>query len=421
MTIFRIYNLITKIIRPLFYLFFIYRLLKNKEERGKYSERKGLSSSKKPKGKIVWIHAASVGETLSSLPLIEKLKELSPKINIVITTGTKTSKEIIIKKKIDNLIHQYVPWDNEKFCINFLNFWQPDLAIFLESEIWPNLLNETNKKNIPLCLVNARITDNTFKKWLKFPKTIKHLLSFFSIIIAQDELSKTKLEKLGSKNIFVYGNLKNDSKKLLYDFEDLRKYDEFLNEKDLLVVASTHAGEEVEIINKFKSLLIELPNLFLVIAPRHPDRRNDLVKIIKKSGFTSKEFIMRSNNDDLNQNIKIFLLDSIGELGYFYKKASAVILGGAFGNFGGHNPIEPALFNNAIFSGPNFYNFNDEYNKLSKAGGVKIINDMDDLFILKNKEKILSMAKNSKIFSENIGGTANKITVKLIGMLNENY
>ena len=167
MTIFRIYNLITKIIRPLFYLFFIYRLLKNKEERGKYSERKGLSSSKKPKGKIVWIHAASVGETLSSLPLIEKLKELSPKINIVITTGTKTSKEIIIKKKIDNLIHQYVPWDNEKFCINFLNFWQPDLAIFLESEIWPNLLNETNKKNIPLCLVNARITDNTFKKWLK--------------------------------------------------------------------------------------------------------------------------------------------------------------------------------------------------------------------------------------------------------------
>lgn len=421
MAIFKLYKLITKIIRPLFYIFFIYRLLKNKEERGRYHERKGFPSNKKPEGELVWIHAASVGEALSSLPLIDKLKELSPKINIVITTGTKTSKEIIVKKKIDGLIHQYAPWDYEKFCKNFLNFWQPNLAIFLESEIWPNLLNETNKKNIPLCLINARITDNTFKKWMKFPKTIKYLLSFFSIIIAQDELSKVKLQKLGAKNIFVYGNLKNDSKKLLYDIEDLRKYDEFLEEKDLLVAASTHEGEEFEIINKFKSLLIELPNLFLVIAPRHPDRRNDLVKIIMQTGFNDKEFILRSNNDDLDQNIKIFLLDSIGELGYFYKKSSAVILGGAFGSFGGHNPIEPALFDNAIFSGPNFYNFKDEYNQLSKVGGAKIIYDMDDLFILKNKEKILSMAKNSKIFSENIGGTANKISVKLIGMLNENY
>ncbi len=421
MTIFKLYKLITKIIRPLFYIFFIYRLFKNKEESGKYHERKGFPSNKKPEGELVWIHAASVGEALSSLPLIDKLKELSPKINIVITTGTKTSKEIIVKKKIDGLIHQYAPWDYEKFCKNFLNFWQPNLAIFLESEIWPNLLNETNKKNIPLCLINARITDNTFKKWMKFPKTIKYLLSFFSIIIAQDELSKVKLQKLGAKNIFVYGNLKNDSKKLLYDIEDLRKYDEFLEEKDLLVAASTHEGEEFEIINKFKSLLIELPNLFLVIAPRHPDRRNDLVKIIMQTGFNDKEFILRSNNDDLDQNIKIFLLDSIGELGYFYKKSSAVILGGAFGSFGGHNPIEPALFDNAIFSGPNFYNFKDEYNQLSKVGGAKIIYDMDDLFILKNKEKILSMAKNSKIFSENIGGTANKISVKLIGMLNENY
>ena len=421
MTIFRIYNLMTKIIRPLFYLFFIYRFLKNKEERGKYSERKGFSSNKKPKGKIVWVHAASVGEALSSLPLIDKLKELSPKINILITTSTKTSKEIIVKKKIDDLIHQYAPWDNEKFCTNFLNFWQPDLAIFLESEIWPNLLNETNKKNIPLCLVNARITDNTFKKWLKFPKTIKYLLSFFSIIIAQDELSKIKLQKLGAKNIFVYGNLKNDSKKLLYDIEDFRKYDEFLKEKSLLVAASTHEGEEVEIINKFKSLLIELPNLFLVVAPRHPDRRSNLVKIIKKSGFTDKDFILRSSNDYLDQNIKIFLLDSIGELGYFYKKSNAVIMGGAFGYFGGHNPIEPALFENAIFSGPNFYNFKDEYNQLLKNDGAKIIYDMDDLSILKNKEKLLSMAKNSKIFSENIKGTADKISVKLIGLLNENY
>ena len=243
MIIFRIYKLITKIIRPLMYPIFLYRLFKNKEEKGKYAERRGLSSKVRPNGSLFWIHAASVGEALSSIPLIEELKKLSPKIKIIITTGTKTSKEVIIKKNIDGVIHQYAPWDIESFCSNFLNFWQPDIAIFLESEIWPNLLNETNNKSIPICLINARITDRTFKNWLKFPKIIKYLLSFFSIIIAQDEFSKAKLEKLGAKNISVYGNLKNDSKKLLYDIEGLKKYDDFFREKDVLVLASTHEGE----------------------------------------------------------------------------------------------------------------------------------------------------------------------------------
>ena len=421
MIIFRIYKLITKIIRPLMYPFFIYRLFKNKEEKGKYAERRGFSSNVRPNGSLIWIHAASVGEALSSIPLIEELKKLSPKIKIIITTGTKTSKEVIIKKNIDGVIHQYAPWDIESFCLNFLNFWQPDMAIFLESEIWPNLLNETNNKSIPICLINARITDRTFKNWLKFPKTIEYLLSFFSILIAQDEFSKAKLEKLGAKNIFVYGNLKNDSKKLIYDIEGLKKYDDFFKEKDVLVLASTHEGEEINIVNKFSELLKDLPNLFLVIAPRHPDRRADIIKILKKSYFTHKEFILRSSNDYLNENKKIFILDTIGELGYFYEKSNAVILGGAFENFGGHNPIEPALFNNAIFTGPNFFNFKDEYSGLLKAGGAKIISDMNDLFILKDKEKIIEMANNSKIFTKNIGGTANKISEKLIGILNEDY
>ena len=179
------------------------------------------------------------------------------------------------------------------------------MAIFLESEIWPNLLNETNNKSIPLCLINARITDRTFKNWLKFPKTIEYLLSFFSLLIAQDEFSKAKLKKLGAKNILVYGNLKNDSKKLLYDIEGLKKYDDFFKEKDVLVLASTHKGEEINVVNKFSELLKDLPNLFLVIAPRHPDRRADIIKILKKSYFTHKEFILRSSNDYLNENPKL--------------------------------------------------------------------------------------------------------------------
>lgn len=419
MLIFRIYKLITIIIRPFLFLFFIYRLLKNKEEFGKYSERRGLSLKVKPEGKIIWIHAASVGETLSTLPLIKKLKELSPKINIIITTSTKTSKEIIIKKNMDRVFHQYVPWDNKNFCINFLNQWKPDIAVFLESEIWPNLLYETKRKKIPISLINARITNKTYSRWLKFPKTISYLLSFFSLIIAQDNLSKNKLHSLGAQNIFVYGNLKNDSEKLSYNAESFKKYNNYFEQKDIIVAASTHRGEEKNIVNVFKSLIKELPDLFLVMAPRHPERRNEIVSLLKKQGFSEKEYLLRSGDNSLNENIKIFILDTIGELGYFYEKSKVVVLGGAFGEFGGHNPLEPARFNNAIFSGPNYFNFKDEYDQLLNIGGVKIISDTSDLHIIKEKKEIKEMAKNSKIYSDNIGGIAEKISVKLIGLLNE--
>tara|TARA_S200000501_G_scaffold150620_2_gene142105 strand:+ start:29409 stop:30671 length:1263 start_codon:yes stop_codon:yes gene_type:complete len=419
MLIFRIYKLITIIIRPFLFLFFIYRLLKNKEEFGKYSERRGLSLKVKPEGKIIWIHAASVGETLSTLPLIKKLKELSPKINIIITTSTKTSKEIIIKKNMDRVFHQYVPWDNKNFCINFLSQWKPDIAVFLESEIWPNLLYETKRKKIPISLINARITNKTYSRWLKFPKTISYLLSFFSLIVAQDNLSKNKLHSLGAKNIFVYGNLKNDSEKLSYNAESFKKYNNYFEQKDIIVAASTHRGEEKNIVNVFKSLIKELPDLFLVMAPRHPERRNEIASLLKKQGFSEKEYLLRSGDNSLNENIKIFILDTIGELGYFYEKSKVVVLGGAFGEFGGHNPLEPARFNNAIFSGPNYFNFKDEYDQLLNIGGVKIISDTSDLHIIKEKKEIKEMAKNSKIYSDNIGGIAEKISVKLIGLLNE--
>ena len=419
MLIFRIYKLITIIIRPFLFLFFIYRLLKNKEEFGKYSERRGLSLKVKPEGKIIWIHAASVGETLSTLPLIKKLKELSPKINIIITTSTKTSKEIIIKKNMDRVFHQYVPWDNKNFCINFLSQWKPDIAVFLESEIWPNLLYETKRKKIPISLINARITNKTYSRWLKFPKTISYLLSFFSLIVAQDNLSKNKLHSLGAKNIFVYGKLKNDSEKLSYNAESFKKYNNYFEQKDIIVAASTHRGEEKNIVNVFKSLIKELPDLFLVMAPRHPERRNEIASLLKKQGFSEKEYLLRSGDNSLNENIKIFILDTIGELGYFYEKSKVVVLGGAFGEFGGHNPLEPARFNNAIFSGPNYFNFKDEYDQLLNIGGVKIISDTSDLHIIKEKKEIKEMAKNSKIYSDNIGGIAEKISVKLIGLLNE--
>ena len=416
----KIYQIITYIIRPLFFIFFSIRKLNNKEEKGKFFERKGFSKNKKPAGTLIWIHAASVGETLSALPLIERLVNFSPDYNILLTTGTKTSKNLISERNLKRVVHQYFPWDAISYCDRFLNYWRPDIAIFLESEIWPNHLIQTKKKQIPIILVNARMTEKSQVRWFKFKKTISHLLSVFSLIISQDSTSEKRLKELGAKNVLTYGNLKHDSEMLPYSSKTFSEFEISSSGRNILVASSTHVGEEGRVLKIFKDLLPSMPNLLLVLAPRHPDRRRDVVNEIKNAGFFASDFILRSNSLNFDKNTKIFVLDSIGELGYFYKKANSVILGGAFENFGGHNPIEPARFGNAIFTGVNFYNFEEEYNNLVECNGAKVLKDDRDIEVIKDIDLIERMAINSKNYSESLGGAADKVVLKIVGLLNEN-
>ena len=416
----KIYQIITYIIRPFFFIFFCIRILNNKEEKGKFYERKGFSRNKRPPGKLIWIHAASVGETLSAIPLIEGLLSFSSNYNILLTTGTKTSKNLVIERNLKRVIHQYFPWDAKTYCDRFLNNWRPDIAIFLESEIWPNHLIQIKKRGIPIVLVNARMTEKSKVRWLKFKKTISHLLSIFSLIISQDNTSKKRLEELGAKDTLIYGNLKHDSDILPVNSRIFSQFEISCSGRNILVASSTHIGEELRVLKIFKNLLPSIPNLLLVLAPRHPDRRNDVIDEIKKAGFFTSDFILRSNSLNFDKNTKIFILDSIGELGYFYKKANSVILGGAFKKLGGHNPIEPARFGNAIFTGGNFYNFEEEYNNLVECNGAKVLKDDRDIEIIKDADLVKKMAINSKIYAESLGGAADKIVLKIVGLLNEN-
>ena len=360
----KFYQIVTNFIKPIFFIYFIIRLLKNKEQKGKLFERMGFSKIKKPPGKLIWIHAVSVGETLSSFPLIDQLNDSLPEFNILLTTGTKTSRELVLERDLTGVIHQYFPWDIKSYCNRFLDHWKPDISVFIESEIWPNHLIQIKKRGIPILLVNARITEKSKNNWIKF--------------------------------------------------------EESSSDKIVLVAASTHPGEEEIILETFTMLLTSKPNLFLVLAPRHPDRRADVIKKVISSGFSSHEFILRSNSLKVNDNTKICILDSIGELGYFYKKANSVILGGAFEKMGGHNPIEAAHFSNAIFTGPNFYNFEDEYNNLINCNGAKVIYDYGDLSIINDNVTIKEMGLNSKNYSYSLGGTADKVASKIVGLLNEN-
>ena len=416
----KIYQIITYIIRPLFFIFFFIRILNNKEEKGKFFERKGFSKNKRPPGKLIWIHAASVGETLSALPLIDSLLSFSSDYNILLTTGTKTSKNLISERNLERVIHQYFPWDAIAYCDRFLNNWKPDIVIFLESEIWPNHLIQAKKRGIPILLVNARMTEKSKVRWLKFKKTINHLLSVFSLIISQDSTSNMRLKELGAKNTLTYGNLKHDSDRLPVNSKIFSQFETNSFGRNILVASSTHVGEEGRILKIFKSLLLSMPNLLLVLAPRHPDRRNDVINEIKKAGFFTSDFILRSNSLNFDKNTKIFILDSIGELGYFYKKSNSVILGGAFEKFGGHNPIEPARFGNAIFTGVNYYNFEEEYNNLIECNGAKVLKDDRDIEVIKDIDLVKKMALNSKNYSDSLGGVADKIILKIVGLLNEN-
>ena len=416
----KIYQIITNIIRPFFFIFFNIRLLKNKEERGHFNVRKGISEIKRPSGKLIWIHAASVGEALSSLPLIDRLINSTSNYNILLTTGTKTSKNLILKRNLKGVIHQYLPWDSIKYCNSFLDHWRPEISIFIESEIWPNHLNQIKKRKIPILLINARITEKTKNKWLNFKKTIKYLLSHFSIIISQDNISKKRLEELGGSNILMYGNLKHDSESLPFDSEIFNEFEKYSSEKNILVASSTHEGEEEKILEMFKILLSKMPNLFLVLAPRHPDRRNVVIHKIKKAGFLDSNFVLRSSSLKFDKKVNILILDTIGELGYFYEKANSVILGGAFERLGGHNPIEPARLSNAIFTGANFYNFENEFNNLINCNGAKVIKNYNDIEVMKDNLAIEEMALNSKKYSDSLGGAADKIVLKIEGLLNEN-
>ena len=247
----KFYQIVTSFIKPIFFIYFIIRLLKNKEQKGKLFERMGFSKIKKPPGKLIWIHAASVGETLSSFPLIDQLNDSLPEFNILLTTGTKTSRELVLERGLTGVIHQYFPWDIKSYCNRFLDHWKPDISVFIESEIWPNHLIQIKKRGIPILLVNARITEKSKNNWIKFKKTIEYLLSIFSIIISQDNLSKNRLEILGGKNILMYGNLKHDSKMLPFDLEVFKEFEESSSDKIVLVAASTHPGEEEIILETF--------------------------------------------------------------------------------------------------------------------------------------------------------------------------
>ncbi|AIL65810.1 3-deoxy-D-manno-octulosonic-acid transferase [Rickettsiales bacterium Ac37b] len=393
-----IYRIITFILRPVEYLYFLYRRLINKEDKKRFNERLGKASVKRPIGKLLWIHAASVGESLSVISLLNLIKEKFPDIKILITTGTVTSAAIIKQKLSTYIMHQYIPIDNIIYVRKFLNYWKPDLSIWLESELWPNLIFEA-ATSCNLILLNARMSETSYLRWLKLPKFIESLLGQFSIIIPQSKGDIEKFQNLGAKKTIYLGNIKYSALPLSFSEPELDKLKYMIKDRKFWVAASTHRGEEEKIANVHLKLKALYPGMLTIIIPRHPSRAEFI-----KEMLSAKELnvVVRTNNDEIKDNTDIYLVDTLGELGLFYHLTEIAFIGGSLiTNGGGHNPIEAAHHNCAIIMGPYQLNFSEICQAFKEKEAILLLESEQELtstlqMLFENSDNRLSLALAAK-------------------------
>ena len=400
------YKFFTRVFEFFSLFIFLFRAFKKKEEWSRKNERFGFINFDNKREKYVWLHAASVGELLSILPLTKKLSEKD--FNILITTTTISSAKVFKKIFPKNIKHQYIPYDFPKYTERFLKSLKIEIAIFVESEIWPNFILACKKLNIPVILLNARISDKSLNNWKYAKSSLLYLLKSFKLILPQNKKIYDRIKSLGIKNIELIGNIKHDAEILSVNQSKIEDLKEITINKQILLAASTHEGEEEIIFSLFNKLKNDFSNLLLVIAPRHPERALSISKLALKS-FNIKKIKFLSRDEISSDNIELLIYDKIGELGEIYSLANLVILGGAFKKHGGHNPFEPAQFSIPIFTGPNFFNFEDDYNNLIIAGGANIFNEDEFIKLFKNKDNLAEMGKNAEKYVSKLGGASDKI------------
>lgn len=350
--------------------FLAVRARKGKEDRARRYERYGYPSADKPAGPLVWFHAASVGESMAVIPLIERVDSLG--IATVMTTGTVTSAAVVKTRLPARTFHQYVPLDLKPAVKRFLDHWRPDLAVFTESEIWPMTILELSARRVPQVLVNARMSDRSYERWNGAPALAEALFDNFAHVVAQSQLDADRFRELGARPVTVSGNLKVDTEALPCDEAELAELKALIGERPTWIAASTHMGEEEVAARVHRTVAKRMPNLLTIVVPRHPDRGDDVERAIRAAGLTVAR---RSANEPLTERTNVYLGDTIGEMGLFLRLGAVSFIGRSMAAFGGQNPLEPAMTGTAILSGQHVHNFRDSYRNLLKAGGARLVRD----------------------------------------------
>ncbi|HVQ73849.1 MAG TPA: 3-deoxy-D-manno-octulosonic acid transferase [Bradyrhizobium sp.] len=362
----RVYRKLSYAMVPLSPAVISRRLKLGKEDPARFGERRGLSTDIRPTGPLVWIHGASVGEVLAAAALIERLRALN--LRILVTSGTVTSAAIVAKRFPPDVIHQYVPYDSPRYVARFLDHWQPSLALFVESDLWPNLILSSSARRLPMVLINGRMSQRSFPRWQRVQGTISALLEKFDVCLAQSQTDADRFATLGSRNVMVTGNLKLDVPAPPADANKLERLMAMTRGRPVVVAASTHPGEEEILTETHRTLAGYFPGLLTVIVPRHPDRGEAIARMIAASGLNPA---LRSHEDLPTATTDIYVADTMGELGLFYRLAPIVFMGGSLVEHGGQNPIEAIKLGASIVHGPHVFNFTDVYEALDAAGGAR--------------------------------------------------
>ncbi|MEO1745726.1 MAG: lipid IV(A) 3-deoxy-D-manno-octulosonic acid transferase [Pseudomonadota bacterium] len=352
------------------------RASRGKEQASRVGERYGRPSAERPLGPLVWVHAASLGETSAVIALIRRLK--AHNINVVLTTGTVTS-AIMAKERLgDLIIHQYVPLDLKPAVSRFLNHWQPDLAVFAESEIWPMTILELGSRRIPQVLINGRMSDRSFQRWHRRLPLAESLFENFSAVAAQSEVDAERFSALGARPVTTTGNLKVDVPVPPIDAAEAEQLRAAIGGRPVWAAISTHEGEEQIAGKVHRALKKHWPDLLTVIVPRHPERSGNLHAMLQGLGLN---VALRSQQHFPAPGTDIFLGDTIGEMGLYLRMASVAFVGRSLAAEakGGQNPLEPAVLDTAILTGPHIANFEDPYGRLIEARAARVVNDDTEL------------------------------------------
>lgn len=418
----KIYRAIMGASAPLLVSVLEKRVRKGKEDSARLPERQGQASLPRPAGPLGWVHAASVGEAQSALILIRNLLQRYPRLSILVTTGTRTSAALMQKNLPARAFHQFYPLDHPQWTEHFLNHWRPDFVLWMESELWPNMLGQVHARRIPAALINARLSDKSYRLWRMIRSSVKSLLDTFEIILAQTPQDAHLFEALGARQVIVTDNLKYSAEALSYDEKSLGQLMATTQDRPLWVFASTHKGEEFMACRVHQILKNALPDLLTIIVPRHPERRQEIISLCEEHKLQAR--LRGTAHQSPDEKDDIYIADTLGELGLFYRLAPVTCIGRSFSDDGGggHNPIEAAQLHCAVMHGPNVQNLQEIFDEMDNAGAALSLKDEKDLEQM--LEKFLTdaqMAESYQVkaysFAKNKGAVVERVTSALDTMI----
>ncbi len=396
------------------------RIRAGKEDPARIGERRGVAGLPRPEGSLVWIHGASVGESLSVLPLVARLRHQRPDLKFLVTTGTVTSARLMAERLPEGAFHQYIPLDHPSYVASFLNHWRPQAALFVESEFWPNLILAARERADFMALINGRVSPQSFDEWSKKPRTIRYVLSAFDLLLAQDRQNAERLRTLSEKEVTSLGNLKNAAPALPGAEAELDALRAEIGGRPVWLAASTHPGEEEAVFAAHKALRASFPEILTILAPRHPNRGAEVADLAAQSELKTERRALKA---PIRADTDIYIADTLGELGLFYRTSDVSFVGGSLTPKGGHNPLEPARLGGAILHGPYTFNFVETYGEMRAAGGAALVRNDRELStavrrLLSDEKTRLAMASAAQKAAE---ASAEKVLADISNAILEHF